>query len=246
MIRWRRSIACCSRNSKKQTSLLTEQFRKTTDCLKEELLTMQQKVCDLEQHVNDQGNTIQQLYDAVDGRDSRIAALEGQLEDMRREQNCSSLVFSGPGVPAAPAEEPWKEDVAAAARTMLQKYMPETQVKEQDIVQCHREDRGRRIVCQFSRYGQASVSDVVYDNRMALMKDKDGQPRGSGEQLYINEKLTPGAFQAYLKIREAKKRGRIHSVYTKHGFIFVRMRQYGAKIRVHDGVSCERVLRGEC
>ena len=230
----------------KQTSLLSEQFKKTTDCLKEELLAMQQRVCELEQHVNVQGETIQQLYAAVDSRDDRIMALEGRLEDMRREMNCSSLIFSGPGVPPPPTEDPWKEDVSAVVRSMLQKYMPDTPVKQEDIVQCHREAKGRKIVCQFSRWGQASVRDTIYDSRMALMKDRDGKTRNTGEQLFISERLTPGAHQAYLKLREEKKQGRLHSVYTKHGFIFVRTRQYGAKIRVYNAASCDRVLRGEC
>lgn len=231
---------------KKQTSLLTVQFEKTTDRLKEELLAMQQRVGDLEKHVDEQGETIHQLHEVFGSRDGRIMQLEGRLEDMQREMNCPSLVFSGPGVPAPPTEEPWKEHVAAEVKAMLHKYMPETQVREGDIVQCHREDKGKKIVCQFSRYGQGSVRDAIYENRMALMKDSEGQPRGAGEQLFINEKLTPGAFQAYLKLRDEKKRGRLSSVYTKHGIIYVRTRQYGTKVRVFNAATCERVLRGEC
>ena len=231
---------------KKQTSLLTAQFQKTTDSLKEELLAMQQKVGDLETHVNEQGETIQHLYDAVDKRDRRIRGLEGEMEEMRRENNCPYLTFDGPGVPAAPREEPWKEDVAATTRTLLHKFMPQTEVREADIVQCYRVNKGKKIVCQFARCGQASVRDEIYDSRMALMKDENGQMRDSSEQLFVNEKLTTGAFAAFLKLREEKRRGRIHSVYTKYGVIYVRMRQHGAKIRVHNGETCDRVLRGEC
>lgn len=234
------------RELQKQTKLLTDQFQRTTDSLKEELLNMQQRIGNLERHVNDQGETIQQLYEAVDKRDARILLLEGELEETRREGNCPYLTFSGPGVPTPPKDEPWKENVATTTRTMLQKYMPDTEVKEDDIVQCYRVDKGKTIVCRFSRWGQASVRDRIYDNRVGLTKDENGQRRDNSEQLYVNERLTQGAAAAYRSLREEKKRGRIHSVYTKHGAIYVRMKQYGAKVRVHNRVTYERVMRGEC
>ena len=234
------------RELKKQTSLITLQFQRTTDALKEEMLAMQRRICDLEQHVNEQTSTIQQLYEAVDSRDTRISELEGEMEEMRRESNCAYLTFNGPGVPAPPSEEPWKEEVEATTRTMLQKYMPEVEVKNEDVAQCYRVDRGRAIVCQFTRWGQGSVRDKIYDNRMNLAKDRDGQSRGPTEQLFVNERLTPGAKAAFFKLREEKKRGRLHSVYTKHGIIFVRTKQHGAKVRVYNRETCERVLRGEC
>ena len=233
------------RELKKQTSLLTNEFKKTTDSLKEELLNMQQRVCELEQHVNEQGDTIYQLYEAVDSRDRRILALEGEVEEVRREMNKPFLIFDGPGVPAAPKEEPWKEDVSATTRELLHRYMPETEVREEDIVQSYRVDKGKKIVCQFSRSGQGSVRDKLYEDRMTLMKDKEGRARERGDQLFINEKLTAGAFSAYLKIREERRRGRIHSVFTKYGVIYVRMRQHGAKVAVYNRATCERVLRGE-
>ena len=230
----------------KQTELLSEQFQRTTDSLKEELRNMQQRIRDLEQHVSDQGETIQQLYEAVDKRDARILMLEGEVEEMRRENNCPYLTFSGPGVPAAPRDEPWKEDVAATARGLLQKYMPQTEVKEEDIVQCHRGTKGRVIICRFSRWGQASVRDEIYENRMGLGKDENGQKRDSSDQLYVNERLTPGAAAAYHSLREQKKKGLIHSVYTKYGIIYVRTKQHGAKFRVYNRATYDRVLRGEC
>ena len=196
------------RELQKQTALLTEHFKKTTDRLKEELVRMQQRVCDLEQHVNEQGETVHQLYDAVDQRDSRIFALEEQMEELRREANKPYLTFNGPGVPAAPKEEPWKQDVTTTM-TLLRKYMPETEVKEQDIVQCYRVGKGKQIVCQFTRCGPSSVRDTIYDNRMDLMKDRNGQKREGSEQLYINEKLTPGAFEAYLNPRLTGGGGRL-------------------------------------
>ena len=75
------------RELQKQRSLLSAQFAKTTDSLKEELLSMHQRVSDLEQHVNDQGETILQLHSSVDQRDRRIFAMEEQMEEMRREMN---------------------------------------------------------------------------------------------------------------------------------------------------------------
>ena len=109
-----------------------------------------------------------------------------------------------------------------------------------------RVDRGKTIVCQFARWGQGSVRDRIYDSRMSLMRDTNGQMRDRSEQLFVNEKLTHGARAAYLKLREEKRSGRIHSVYTKHGIIHVRIKQHGAKVRVYNRATCEEVLRGVC
>ena len=144
----------------KQTELLSEQFQRTTDSLKEELRNMQQRIGDLERHASEQGETIQQPYEAVDKRDARILTLEGEVEEMRRKIT-PYLTFSGPGLPTAPRDEPWKEDVAATTRGMLQKYIPHTEVKEEDVAQCHRGDKGRVIICRFSGWGQASVRDKM-------------------------------------------------------------------------------------
>ena len=167
------------------------------------------------------------------------------MEELRRINNIPLLVLDGPGVPAAPREETWKEDILATTRTVLDKYMPSTEIRDTDVVQCYRANRGRKIVCQFARYGPGSVRDAIYDGRMSLRKDARGQERERDDQVFINEMLTPGAHTAYLKLRAAKKQGRIHTVYTKHGYIYVRLIQHGEKIRISNSADCERVLRGD-
>ena len=89
------------------------------------------------------------------------------------------------------------------------------------------------------------MRDKIYDSRMELAKDENGQRRDRSEQLYVNEKLTNGASAAYRSLREEKRGGRVHTVYTKHGIIYVRTKQHGAKIRVYNRATYEQVLRGE-
>ena len=235
------------RELRKQTALLTERFDRATDILKEELRGMHQRVDELEQHVNEQGNVIQQLRQAVDVRDDRVYMLEDQVEEIRRVGNLPFVVFDGPGIPKAPSVNPWSEDVGATTKAMLTRYMPAIDVQMSDIKQCFRVDRGKRIVCEFSRHGPGSdVHDGrIHDGRMSLLKDEHGQTRDANDQIYANDKLTPGAAEAFRKLRGEKKSGRLHSVHTKHGFIFVRRIPYGAKIRVSNQAECEQVLRGE-
>ena len=182
----------------------------------------------------------------MDSRDRRISTLEGETEELRRVNNLAYLIFEGPGVPSAPKDEPWKEDVAKTTKDLLTKNMPSVPVSDGDIRQCYRAGRGKQIVCEFTRCGSGSVRDAVYEARMTLMKDENGQRRGASDQVFCNEKLTTGAAEANRKLHAAKKSGKLHSVHTKHGFIYVRMFQHGAKIRVSSRVECERVLRGEC
>ena len=233
------------REMRKQTTRLAEHFQRAHQTLKEELQCMQQRIGDLEQHVSDQGDTIMQLHNAVDSRDQRIWELEGEVEELRRISNVPFLVLDGPGVPAPPRDEPWREDVMATTKGVLSKYMPTAEVRDTDIVQCYRADRGKKLVCQFSRVGPGSVRDTIYDNRMAMAKDENGQMRSSSEQLYVNEKLTPGALGALMRLRAAKRNGQLYSVHTKYGYIYVRMFRHGARLRVSNRAECERVLSGE-
>ena len=195
------------RELQQQTARLSEEFRQVTDGLAQELRRLHGKVSELERHVSDQGDTIQHLYEVVDSRDRRIWALEEEMEELRREANVPVLVFDGPGIPAPPQQQPWKEDVAAATIAMLQQHVPAVEVQASDITQCHRVNRGKAIVCRFSRWGPGSARDSIFEARMTLGKDQEGNRREASEQIYINEKLTPGAFDAYRKMRAARKRG---------------------------------------
>ncbi|KAF0314337.1 Potassium voltage-gated channel protein Shab [Amphibalanus amphitrite] len=112
------------REMQKQTERLTRQFERANQCLKQELRHMQQRLGELEQHVSEQGDTIMQLRGDVDSRDERIKDLENEMEELRREDNIPYLVLDGPGVPAPPREEPWREDVLGTAKEVLGKYMP--------------------------------------------------------------------------------------------------------------------------
>ena len=121
------------REMQKQTKRLTRQFARANQSLKEELQHMQQRLGELEQHVSTQGDTIMQLRGAVDSRDERIKELEEEMEDLRRVDNIPYLVLDGPGVPAPPREEPWREDVLSTTKEVLTKYMPAIEVKDIDI-----------------------------------------------------------------------------------------------------------------
>ena len=78
-----------------------------------------------------------------------------------------------------------------------------------------------------------------------MAKDENGPMRSSSEQLYVNEKLTPGALGALMRLRAAKRNGQLYSVHTKYGYIYVRMFRHGARLRVSNRAECERVLSGE-
>lgn len=230
----------------KQTAELTQRFESAVAALRQEISGLCQRVTELESHVNDQGDFIQQLHEAVDSRDNRIHYLEDEVEELRRESNVPYLVLDGPGLPGPPPEEPWKEDVMATTRSVLQQHVPSVPVREADIVQCYRTARGRKIMCRFASWGPGTARDAIYDARTTLQRDERGARRDPQNQIYINEKLTAGAHDAFMRLRAARKKGDINSVHVKHGLIYVRMIQHGAKICVRNRLQCERVLRGEC
>ena len=200
----------------KLASLVTAKIDRSTETLRAELQQIKQRLYDLENHVEAQGETIERLRDQVSERDQRIQEMEGIIAEMEREKNMPYLVFDGSGVPPPPAESPWMEDVAETTVTLLHKYMPDTEVSTRDIAHSYRISKGKKIVCKFARIGRGSVRDAVYEKRATLGKDQNAQPRERSDQLFVNEMLSQGTHTAFMQLRAAKKNGQIHSVHTRY------------------------------
>ena len=237
---WAPFMRVLQRELRKQTDQLTTQFRRITDSMMEKMQQMQQRIGEVEDHLNTQGETIRQLQEAVGRRDEEIWWLQDQLEGANRRANLPYLMFEGPGVPEAPREERWKEDVPATVRGMLDKFVPQVKVRDEDIVCANR--RGKQIECQFVKHGPASVREKIYQNRMNTRFDENGQVRDNGDQIYVNEKLTEGAAAAVRTLRAEKKAGRIQSVHTKNGVVVVRSIKHGAKRFISNGTELQKLL----
>ena len=205
---------------------------------------MKQRIQDLENHAEGQNQVIERLTEAVERRDDKIKELEETLDEMERERHTPVLVFDGTGVPPPPATRPWQEDISATVTGVVRKFMPDIEMSGQDIVHAYRTAKGKKIVCKFSRCGKGSTSDNIYEKRASLRTDESGQPRDKSDQLFINEMVSAKTNNVLKKLRDAKKAGVIHSVFTNYGHIYVRMIEHGQKIRVRDQRDLSDILLG--
>ena len=169
--------------------------------------------------------------------------LECTLQDIQIQQNRPYLIFGGEGVPPPPLQQPWTEEVSKTVIKMVDKYIPDVVVKKEDIDQCFRVGRGKKIVCKFTRCGRGSPRDMIYEKRVTMGKDENGQQRKRSDSVFVNEMLTEGAQSACTELRRAKRDGIIHTVFTRDCRIYVRMFEHGKIIRVSNSDDLDRVLR---
>ena len=208
---------------KKMSEVLLQKMDQSTERLSREFTAMKQRIQDLEKHVEDQGAVIDELRGVVEERDQRVRDLECVMQDIQMEQNRPCLVFDGEGVPPPPSQQTWTEDVSRTVIGMVGKYLPDVSVTKEDIDQCYRVAKGRKIVCKFTRCGRDSPRDVIYEKRASMGRDENGQRREKSDSLFVNEVLTEGAQSAYAKLRKAKRDKLIHTVFTRGGRIYVRI-----------------------
>lgn len=228
----------------RMAQMLVKKADDSTERLSNEIAQMRERIIDLEKHVENQGVVIESMRDEINVRDERICVLESTVQMMTRERNLPYLVFDGSAVPPPPANEPWREDVASTVVDMVKESLPAVSVSKGDIEEAYRVARGKKIVCKFMRKGRGSPRDQIYQKRVSLGKDENGQRIANAKQLYVNEMLTDGAQHAFYELRKAKKAGRIHTVFTRQCRIYVRMIEHGEAILVNDHKDLDRILHG--
>ena len=102
-----------------------------------------------------------------------------------------------------------------------------------DIDRAHRlPGPNHRVIVRFVRSGSGSVREQLMMRRMEL--------RGSND-LFVNESLTPQKGQIQRSLLEAKKTGKIYTVYTRWGHVYFKAEKFGTSTRV-DSLSKVRQL----
>lgn len=227
----------------KFSDVLSKKMDNSTERLSQEIAEMKERVVSLEKHVEEQGVVIDNMRDAIGERDARIEDLEATVDKMKREQNLPYLIFDGGAVPPPPANEPWKEDVRSTVLDLVRENLPDVNVSKSDILESYRVAKGKKIVCKFARSGRGSARDEIYQRRVSLGKDRNGERRSNASQLFINEMLTDGAQTAFTELRKAKRAGIIHAVFTRQGRIHVRLIQHGEILLVRGQRDLDQILQ---
>ena len=197
---------------------------------------LQQRLRDLEEHVNNRDESTEVLFRNAEVILSRSDALSKVVDDMSAEMRQPVLILSGGAVPApvdATDERGRRlpEDVAPIAVDVVKRALPEVLIEKTDIVSCFRVANTRKLVIKFAASGPHTVRDRLYQGRFELMKKRNVPVN---ERLFINESLSPRRQEYLTALLDLRKRGRIHTAYSKDGMVFFRPTEHAAAIRVDD------------
>lgn len=157
--------------------------------LRAELSSMGSRIQELENHIERRDNFIDEIENRLRDRESRVEELEEEIDKLSSEHKKRDLIFSGPAIPAPP-ERAWAENVRTTTVTMLARCLPGVTVAENDIEECFRISRGKRILCRFRSSGKDSVRDRLYESRFSARSSRRAD---GGVTVGVTEAGAPGA-----------------------------------------------------
>ena len=205
------------------TATLQRSFKEAIDALGE-------RIQELEGRLFEKDEEIERLSRELTRSQEETEELVDTVDHLETEMRQSTLIISGPAVPAPPRREGdgprQPENVVPLAVSVINKAMPDVTVNDGDIASCFRVGGLQKLVCRFVRSGPGSTRDAVYQGRFQLMSQRD-----ESQRLYIAESLSRRRQQCMSTLLAAKKRQQIYTVFTKNGVVFYKERKDGATIR---------------
>ena len=162
------------------------------------------------------------------------ATLTSPGEEPGDQQRRGAAPGPSSGAEARPPADGDTEDVEALLIEVIRNSMGIV-VRREDIDHAHRMSKGgSKIACRFAKCGPSSVRQRIYDNRIP--------PRGERPKLslFVNESLSQNRQEAYLKLLELKKAGRIYTVYSRRGDVFFKDQRFGVSFRANSLAEVDR------
>ncbi len=167
--------------------------------------------------------TKDKLHLKIERKDMKIENLKIKIDAIEQSMNSRSVRMLG--IPEVEEDKSLKDTIVNIANEKLD--MPH--MKCCDIEKLHRmgrvnQDKPRDIIVTFT--GQA-MRDEFHKNRKK-------SPMVNGNQIYINENLTTYRAKMFYDIRQLVKRNKVHSVWTQHGNIMMKMEETSRPVAVYE------------
>ncbi|KAF0287816.1 hypothetical protein FJT64_013789 [Amphibalanus amphitrite] len=171
--------------------------------------------------------TILELQKETAELKQRLLQLETSEDSQQQAKRLVCLVFSGPALQA----QTRREDAASLIQSVVKRYLDHS-LDSAQVRTMIRLKNGKMLV-EFTTADMGSDRDILFRSKSKL--------KGSG--LYIAESLTPRRQEMFSQLLKLRKEGKISSVFTRQGNIFVCRSRDSAPTRI-GGPEAVRRLAG--
>ncbi len=173
------------------------------------------------------------LHLKIERKDLKIENLKVKVDAIEQSKNNRSVRILG--IPEVYDDGSLKDTILSIAKENLD--MPD--MKCCDIETLHRmgrvnQDKPRDIILTFTAQ---SMRDEFYKNRKK-------SPKANGNQIYINENLTAFRAKLFYDIRQLVKRKKVHSTWTQHGNVMLKIEDTSRPIAVYEYSTLQRLTTG--
>ncbi|KAF0298219.1 hypothetical protein FJT64_004470 [Amphibalanus amphitrite] len=179
-----------------------------------QLEKLDDRVRELEQHVEHRDGVIDQLTEDLRRSQSEVSALHTRMEEAEMNSRLPCLILSGQSAgrggggrgAARGGDQEQREDINTFVIDTLNRCFPGLGVGVADLDRVHRlPGAGNRVIIRFVRSGEGSIRDTVMSRRLELR----------GKELYVSESLTKTRSLTFRSLLAAKKDKRLHIVCTR-------------------------------
>ena len=186
----------------------------------------------LEGELHEQSLKIQELEKELLTVKTENDQLYAQVESMDINRRMNTLILKC-GEFGRPEKN---ENIEEKVIKIITERFPDVRLAGGDFQTCHRLQTDDTVICKFLR---TQVRDRIYDKRIELAK---AAGRDSRAALFINESLTARNRQLFGMLLEAKRNGKVCSVFTRKGVPFYKTAPGGRNFRL-DSADQLRELR---
>ena len=233
---------------------LKDDFKKLAEELKTQITTLGCRIRELETHVRDRDQLIDQLEEKV-SRDSRwCEEQQDAVDDIEQKMRSAELILSGPAVPPAPrsagpdgtyAPEDVRRTAAEVIRRAFSDARPPrsgatpdqlTAFREQELAEARRLGP-KTLLCRFLCSGAGTTRDTMLSNKVLL------RSLPSVKTLFVNESLSKRR-QGWLRVlTPLRKQKLIHAVFSRYGNVYVKESENSQKLLINSDEKVHHLLR---
>ncbi|KAF0293373.1 hypothetical protein FJT64_008812 [Amphibalanus amphitrite] len=164
------------------------------------------------------------LRNKISSQETTIKSLKEQLDGIDTNGRKNSLILKCDEFGKREREE----DIEGKVISILNHRFRDVRVARQDIQTTHRLQGDSTVIVNFLK---TKLKEEIYERRMNQVRAPNRGDRLAAP-LYVNESLSATNKEIFKALLEAKKRGKIYTVYTRRGTVFYKLDRESAGRRV--------------